>query len=238
MLPCHNPLYSLHIFRFTACLTACSNLLNHGQISLPLDTEYIHLFIEKKSPHTIYHPFNAYSSLIYFSVFCNHLQSDNKVKALIAWINLTLSVFSFLYHSTEIEIIGNMDLGLVICNTLAMFFFQTDVNAALSVSMVCGCVLVMMLVMMIDNVAKYNSPRIVLVNKYKYPFIAMCSFAILLTKKGSSYPYFIFVLGYVFKITEVILVSRNVSIPFQGTCMYHLLTGSAMLLKLKDPAHN
>lgn len=227
-------LYMLSTFVFGVCITACSKILNtlinNGQVTLPRDSEYATLFLEPTYNSTVYQPFNAYSSIVYYIVFLVHSHSDYVLKTLVAWINLLLSVASFLYHSTKIEIIGDIDLSIVIINTIGMLFLQTKFNTCMSVLIVC----VGLLILVADSCVKYGSPDEKLINKYKYPLIAVSSFGILFTTNGLRFPYLLYVLGYVFKIIELVLLSNHLDSKFHGTWLYHLLTGSAILLKLYE----
>ena len=89
--------------------------------------KYCDFFSEKKSSGIIAHPYNAYSSLIYIYIFKRYI-FQSKSKKLIASLNLLLGIASYFFHTTENQIIEQIDLIIVYALKLTFLLLQLDIT--------------------------------------------------------------------------------------------------------------
>lgn len=220
---------------FSSSLITCSYKLNNridtGELKLKREYTYKNSFTEKKKNGIILHPYNAISSLIYFIIFIKYANDDNIFKKSISLINLFFSAASFLFHATELELIGEIDITLLIINTLAMLLFQLEISDIYSVYILIS----FMIILFIHLFQKRDSLEQFLGNGAKYYILTLFSMGILFTMKGSYVPYILFVIAYIFKFSDLPVIAKKFNLAvFQGTALYHILTGISIILKLND----
>ena len=189
-------------------------------------SKYFHNFTETKSRGIIAHPYNAFSSLIYIYIFKKYKKSNK----LIAYLNLFLGIASCLFHSTENQLIEQIDLTLVYANKLIFLLLQLKIASI-------NKIILSYLCLMFSNLYINQSHLDRFIGNYfqKYVLVSL-TLAILYSMNGSKKAYILFLIAYISKFSDMFLAFQKVHYAncFQGTAMYHLLTGYAMITKLED----
>ena len=198
----------------------------------PTKSTYHRYFTEEKSSGNISHPYNAITSLIYIYIFIVFMHDESGHKQTVSIINLILGIVSYLFHATEISIIEKVDITFVYANKLAFLLLQLNVSL-----FVFNMLVMLFLSSMLCNlyINKDSLKQYVGCSHRNY-FLVPLTFGILLTLKGSMTPYLVFLVAYVFKFSDIFLSYYDISITqmFQGTAIYHLVTGCAMTMKLLE----
>jgi len=150
-------------------------------------------------------------------------------------MNIVFGLSSFLYHATESETVGTVDIALVFANKIGVLLVQFNLSfgdAALALNAI-------LVLMAGDFFRNWETPEDFSVLKYEYKLLAVCLVLIFATFHGDYEPYFVFLAAYVFKLCDFLATRkfrRRWTGPLQGTSVYHILTAVSIYMKIQDAA--